>query len=171
MKKITLTGILLAMTVALAAFEHTLPPVPFFPPGAKLGLSNIVVMYGVFFCGRADAVFLAAGKAAFVFVIRGTVASLLSFCGGFLSVGIIILLVVIFGKKISYIAVSVAGALAHNIGQLAACAALLRTAGLIFYLPLLTVFGVFTGAATGLLLGFLCNALKKINLHKGSHEQ
>ena len=44
-KFVAFTGILAALAVVLSLLENLLPPVPGMPPGAKLGLSNIVSMY------------------------------------------------------------------------------------------------------------------------------
>ena len=45
---------------------------------------------------------------------------------------------------------SIIGAMAHNIGQMAAAVAVTRTVGLVVYLPVLLLGGIVTGAFTGL---------------------
>ena len=46
-KFVAFTGILAAVALVLSLLESLLPPIPGMPPGAKLGLSNIVSMYAV----------------------------------------------------------------------------------------------------------------------------
>lgn len=159
-KKIVFLGIMLAMIITLTALEHMLPPIPLLPPNVRLGLSNIVTMYCVFFVGRVSAVTLNVLKSLFVLLTRGIVAGVLSLCGGLLSILLIILLASVFREKISYAAVSVAGAIAHNIGQYAAVSVILA-APFVYYLPVLLVSGVVMGLLTGTMLRALLPVLRK----------
>ncbi|MDR1664989.1 MAG: Gx transporter family protein [Clostridiales bacterium] len=162
-KKITRLGVMLAMVIALSILENMLPPLPLLPPNVKPGLSNIITMYCVFFTGRTQALSLNVLKSFFVFLTRGPVAGLLSLCGGMLSVCVVILLVVIFKEKISYAAVSVLGACAHNLGQYAAVSAVMVSPGLwAYYLPALLISGVVMGTLTGALLKAALPVLGKV---------
>ena len=150
-RRLTLLAMLLAMGVVLTALEHMLPPLPLVPPNVRLGLSNIITMYTLFFLGRREAAVLAVLKAGFVLLMRGATAGLLSLCGGLLSVGAMMLPAALF-RDASYMLLSVFGAIAHNVGQILAASALLRTSSLFYTLPLLTAFGVLCGVLTGTLL-------------------
>ena len=55
----------------------------------------------------------------------------------------------------SCVGVSVAGALGHNVGQIATAMLLLETGGLIWYFPALCVSGVIAGICIGILGGIL----------------
>ena len=44
-KQIAVMGMLTALSSALSFLEWLLPPVPGLPPGVKLGLANVVVMF------------------------------------------------------------------------------------------------------------------------------
>lgn len=162
-KKVALHGLMLAVIVVLTTAEHTLPPLPFVPPGVKLGLSNIVTMYCVFFISRASAVTLNVLKSLFVLLTRGWLAGALSLCGGLMSVGAVLLLLLFWKDKASYAAVSVTGACAHNLGQYAAVSVLLRANYFTYYLPVLLVSGIIMGLVTGTLLKVVLPALRKID--------
>ena len=162
-KKVALHGLMLAVIVVLTTAEHMLPPLPFVPPGVKLGLSNIVTMYCVFFISRASAVTLNVLKALFVLLTRGWLAGVLSLCGGLLSVGAVLLLLLFWKDKASYAAVSATGACAHNLGQYAAVSVLLRANYFTYYLPILLVSGIIMGLVTGMLLKVVLPALRKID--------
>jgi heptaprenyl diphosphate synthase len=151
-KKIALLGLMLAVMLALVTLEQMLPPLPLLPPNVKLGLSNVITMYCVFFIGRAQALGLNALKSFFVFLTRGPMAGLLSFSGGMLSILVIILLVSLFKEKISYALTGVAGACSHNLGQYAVVSVILSTPYMVYYLPVLLIAGVATGLLTGTLL-------------------
>jgi heptaprenyl diphosphate synthase len=151
-KKTAFMGLMLAVILVLAMLEHMLPPLPLLPPNVRFGLSNIVTMYCVFFIGRPQAVTLNILKSFFVLLTRGPLAGLLSLSGGMLSILVIILLVWVFKEKISYAAISIAGACAHNLGQYAVVSLILDAPYLVYYLPVLLGAGVATGLVTGALL-------------------
>ena len=154
---------MLAIIAILSAIEHILlPPLPFLPPNMKLGLSNIIVMYCVFFVCKTQAAALNIAKSMFVLLMRGPFAAALSFCGGILSISIIILLIKIFKERVSYTAVSVTGAIAHNIGQFAAVSVIINSPYIIYYLPVLLISGVILGSITGLLLRIIMPAFNNI---------
>ncbi|MCL2772084.1 MAG: Gx transporter family protein [Oscillospiraceae bacterium] len=165
-KRVAFTGLMLAIIIVLSAVEQMLPPLPMLPPTMKLGLSNIITMYCVFFVSRTQAVMLNAAKSFFVLLTRGPIAAALSFCGGMVSIGVIIVLIVIFREKISYLAVSVFGAIAHNIGQFAAVSVILYSPNIgyyyLYYLPVLLVSGIIMGIITGTLLRVVMPAFNSI---------
>jgi len=161
-KRIVFLGIMLGIVIVLTAVEYMLPPLPLLPPHVRIGLSNIVTMYCVFFVNYRSAIMLNVLKSVFVLLTRGPIAGLLSLCGGMLSICVIILLVVLFRDKISYAAVSVAGACAHNLGQYAAVSFLLATPYLMYYVPVLMISGVAVGLVTGTLLRVTLPVLHKI---------
>ncbi len=164
-KRMVLTGLLFAVVLVLSVVENQLQiPVPV--PGVKLGLSNIVVMYSLFFVEKKEALLLAVLKSIFVFLTRGAVAALLSFCGGLLSVLGMILFLFLFKEKISYLMISILGAVFHNIGQIAAVSLLYTNLFLWAYAPVLLLSGVIAGAATSALLKVTLPALKKVGFSK-----
>ena len=166
-RHIAFLGLMLAVIFVLSAIESLLLTLPFLPPHTRPGLSNIVVMYCLFCIGYRQAIGLSAAKSLFVLLTRGPAAGLLSLCGGMLSISVIILLLMLFdGKgtkgKLSYAVVSVTGAIAHNIGQLAAVMILLATPMMVYFLPALIISGIIMGLLTGTLLKILMPALLRV---------
>lgn len=158
-KFIAITGIFAALALTLAFFENMLPPIPMLPPGAKLGLSNVVTMYVAGALGFLPALFITIIKAAFAGITRGTVAMLLSLSGGVLSTAAIYLCLKkrIFG----YMGIGISGALAHNLGQIIS-AYFITSKTIIWYAPWLIVFSVITGTLTGFLLKTIMPLFKNI---------
>ncbi|GHU71533.1 hypothetical protein AGMMS49992_05710 [Clostridia bacterium] len=154
-RRVAIDGMLFALAMALSAAEGILPiPAPM--PGIRLGLANIVVMYAVFFVGRWDALTLAMLKGLFALLTRGAVAGALSLAGSLLSVLIMIMLIAIFGKHISYFMLSVAGALAHNAGQLIVVKLIYASLAAAAFVPILTMSGIAAGFVTaGILRAFM----------------
>ena len=75
-QKIALLGVFGALALSLAFLENTLlPDLPLLPPGAKIGLSNIVtVLCGALF-GGGYAWYITLLKALFSFLTRGATAA------------------------------------------------------------------------------------------------
>lgn len=157
-KFVAFTGILAALAVVLSLLENLLPPVPGMPPGAKLGLSNIVSMYTAGCVGFFPAMAVALVKGLFAFLTRGITAGLMSTVGGLFSTLIVWLL-----KKLRFglLGASAAGALAHNAAQLM-IACLLTSSAVLYYAPILVLLGTASGILTGLVLGVLLPPLEKL---------
>ncbi|WP_069998788.1 Gx transporter family protein [Cellulosilyticum sp. I15G10I2] len=163
-KIMVLTALLFAVAIVLSIVENSLPPLIVTVPGVKLGLSNIAVMYALFFLGKNQALMIAVLKSFFVFITRGSIASLLSFSGGILSLVVMIILMIVFKDKISYLMISIFGSVFHNIGQFIAISFIFTSVYIWAYLPILLIAGVVAGIATATLLKFIFPAFKKLGL-------
>lgn len=162
-KRIALLGMLYAVAIVLSILEGWVVPLFGLPPGVKLGLSNVAVMYALFFIGWKEAYLLGVLKAFGVFITRGAVGAALSLAGGLLSITVMLLLAKLPQKwNISYFFIAVAGSLAHNLGQLGMVSLMLGTAFSFYYLPVLLLSGLVMGMLTGTSLRYLLPALKRI---------
>ena len=159
-------GVLGALALVLSAVESALPPLPMLPPGAKLGLSNIVTMYCVFFLGWRQAYTLAVLKGSFALLTRGFTAACMSTAGGLVSVTVMLLLILPKKLNLSYTLISVLGSLGHNFGQLLMASVIMKSGFVIYYLPIMAVSGVGMGVATGVLLRVMLPYMNKLQLVK-----
>ena len=157
-----LTSLIFATALVLSIIENTLPPLPIAVPGVKFGLSNIAVMYALFFLGKKQAYAIAILKAFFVFITRGAIAAALSLCGGILSLTVMVLLLLFFKERITYFILSIFGAVFHNVGQFIVILILYTGMNIWAYLPLLLISGVIAGMVTSTLLKFILPALKRL---------
>lgn len=160
---LTISAIFLALTLALSYLEHLIPALPFMPPGVKLGLSNIIVMYCLLVQGSPSALLIAFLKSGFVFLTRGTIAGTLSLLGGGSSVLVMFLLSRIKKPRLSVLTLSLMGAVFHNLGQLLGVM-LLISRYISVYLPVLIASGTLMGLITGSILRIVMPALKKLSL-------
>lgn len=157
--KAALLGLLAALALCLSFLENLIPPLPLLPPGAKLGLSNLVSMYAAGSLGLPAALFLAAIKGGFAFLTRGVTAGCMSLSGGLLSSFVMWFL--LKKTKISLLLLGVCGALAHNLAQL--CVAwFLTSSAVAFYAPFLLLFGLGAGILTGLVLKLTLPVLARL---------
>jgi len=147
-REITRMSLMLSAILALGAVEQMFVPLPL---NMRFGLSNAVTMYALFFIGRKPAFTLAALKSLFALLMRGPVAGALSLGGGMFSLCVIALLAAVW-RNASYFVLSVSGAAAHNVAQIAVASWLVSTNLMPVYLPILTVMGVAAGSLTAVLL-------------------
>ncbi len=161
-KRLTRSAFLLALIMVLSFLESMLPPVVSFAPGIRLGLGNIVTMYALFTIDKKTAFLLNILKSVFVFITRGATAAALSLTGGILSLIVIIVLSMLLKERVSYLSLSILGAVFHNIGQLAAISVLMNNKAAFFYLPVLIVAGTVMGSITGTVLNVVMPRLDRI---------
>lgn len=161
-KRICFMGLMFATAVVLSYLEGIVT-VPGLPPGVKLGLSNIVTMYCVFFLGAPSAYIMAALKALSVLLMRGPTGALLSFLGGGVSVTVMLLLTRIFKGGLSYMVISIFGAVGHNMGQLLGSSLLTGSTLTLYYFPILILSGIGMGVVTGLVLKTLLPAVERLD--------
>ena len=153
-------SILLSIMFAVSSLERLLPPLPFMPPGARIGLANVVVMYTVFFIGPGEAFILNFLKSALISLSRSPIAGSFSLAGGMLSCCVIVILVKLFGNRVSVILISITGAIAHNLGQLAVFSVMIGLPVALYYLPFLLVAGIVMGIVTGITLNVILPVIK-----------
>jgi len=165
-RRVALLGMLFAVSVVLSIVEGLLP-IPMPAPGVKMGLGNIAVMYALLFLGLPDALGLAVLKGLFALVTRGAIAGLLSMAGSVLSVLVMAGLGKLSRGKASVFLLSVAGALGHNAGQLAAVTLVYPSLGVLGYAPVLAVSGAAAGFITALVLRAFLPMAKRLGFKAG----
>jgi heptaprenyl diphosphate synthase len=163
-RKIATLALMLSMILALSLIESMLPPLPF---NMRFGLSNIVTMYALFFMGKRPAFTLAVLKSAFVLLMRGPIAALLSLSGGVFSLLMIAALAALWPSS-SYFLLSISGAITHNLAQLAAASLLVSTNLLIVYLPVMIAAGIPAGSLTAILLRAVMPLFKSSSFERSS---
>lgn len=154
-QRAALLGVLCALAAALSFLEGLLPALPI--PGAKLGLSNIVTMFALSEMGLPAALAVTLAKALFA-LFRGGSAFLMSLSGGVLSTLVMAGPLRLWHSRMSFVGIGVAGATAHNAGQLFVAMALLSPS-LFYYAPWLLLMAIAAGTVTGLVLNAVMPAI------------
>ena len=141
------------MLTALAmifSYVEALIPLSFGVPGIKLGLANLVVLTGLYRMRKGEILTVSVARILLVGFLFGNGMSILySLSGGLLSFLVMLLLIKAGGFSVT--GVSIAGGVSHNIGQILVAAAVLKSVRLFYYLPVLIVAGIVTGALMGIL--------------------
>ena len=160
-KKLCFMAVLTAIALTIFMLESQIPaPVPV--PGVKLGLANVITLTAMLILGRREAGAVLAVRIVMGAAFAGSPAALIySAAGGVLAYIVMCLLVGRFPEKLIWV-VSAAAAVAHNAGQLMACALIVKTPGLLYYAPVLAASGIITGVFTGVAAMYLVRAVRKI---------
>lgn len=159
-KKLVFMALLTAMALGIFMLEAQLPsllPIP----GVKLGLANIVTLAAMLLMGKKE-----AGTVLLLRVIMGSMFAgspstlIFSAAGGLLAYLSMCLSLPAWKNRLWL--TGALSAVAHNLGQLLAGAAVLGTWGIFAYAPVLLVSGLATGLFTGFASKYLTEALMKM---------
>lgn len=165
---LVLTAMLITMATALHVVEGFLPPLPV--AGAKLGLANIITVAALVLLGPRLALSVSVTRSvlAALIGIGFGVGFVMSMSGALLSWAVMALLWHFWPQGFSLVGLSVAGAVGHNIAQLAVASYVLSHIGTMALLPWLLGLALPTGAMVGLAAGFLVAAVRKTSFARGA---
>jgi heptaprenyl diphosphate synthase component I len=148
-KKVSLYGILVSLAF-IASYIEVLIPFNFHIPGMKLGLANIAVLIALYTGGTKAGITVSIIRIILVGLTFGNpYSAIYGLSGGVLSLVVMILL-----KRTDFFGmtgVSMAGGVAHNIGQLLCAMILLKLPAVFTYLSYLILVGTVTGALIGII--------------------
>jgi heptaprenyl diphosphate synthase len=118
-----------------------------------MGLANVITMIALVRLGGREAFCVLILRIVLGSIFAGQIMSFMYSLAG----GVMCFLIMWTAVKLinQLWVVSVLGALAHNIGQIAVAVLVTRTWQIVGYLPILAISGVVTGAFTGLSAGFV----------------
>lgn len=165
---------MIALAFILSYIESLLPSFTGVP-GVKAGLANIVTMVALYSLGWQYAVIISLVRVVLSgLIFTGMSAMLYSLAGAVLSLLVMLLLYRIRSSSgpgrnsgsghssdsriFSLPAVSVAGGVAHNIGQILVAWAVLGSA-VLYYLPVLIISGLIAGIVTGIIAALVCRSV------------
>lgn len=155
---------LVAQASVLHFIEGLLPnPIPV--PGVRLGLANIITLLALVMFGFRTAMQISILRTVLGAMLSGAlfgVGFFMSFTGA-LAATCMMALLLRACSGLSLVGVSIAGAIAHNMGQLAMAALILNFPGIFYYLPVMMLSSIPTGIIIGLLLIELVKYIKANN--------
>ena len=152
-RKAALYGMLTALALLMSYVEAQVPAF-FAVPGMKLGLVNIVVLAALYLLGAQAALVISLLRVFLAAAMFGNGMSLYFSAAGALLSGLVMILLKL---KFHRVTVSIAGGIAHNIGQILVAMIVMETGMVAWYLVVLW----FSGLASGALIGILGNELVK----------
>ncbi|HIW20451.1 MAG TPA: Gx transporter family protein [Candidatus Dorea intestinavium] len=159
-KKVAEFGIFLSLALILSYVE-SLIPFNFGIPGIKLGLANLVIVIFLYRASFKEALMLSILRVLVAGFMFGNMMMILySLSGAVLS------LLVMYGlkrlDKNSIIGISMAGGVAHNMGQLLVAVLVVETLQITYYAPVLLIAGLVTGLLIGSVATEVIKRIKNI---------
>ncbi len=150
-------GVFTALAL-IFSYVETLIPIQLGIPGVKLGLANLIIVIALYKISLKETYLLSVTRVVLSgFMFGNMFAILYSLAGGLLSLTVMAILKKAGG--FSVMGVSIAGGVAHNIGQLIVAMIVIETFSVAYYIPVLLI----AGLITGMLIGIAANeTLKRI---------
>lgn len=163
---IALMAMLITISLMLSYVESFIPAIPI--PGAKIGLPNVVTLLAICVLGFWDALTITLVRTTIsAFLFSSVVSLAYSISGGVLSLIVMFILYKLFKDKISLQAISIIGAIVHNLAQLCVAILILETISIAALLPWLIIIAIPAGIVVGMaakhLLGYF-NSTTALNL-------
>ena len=162
-KRITLLALFTSVALLLSYVEMLIGPLFTGVPGIKMGLPNIAIILVLYRTGTKEAIAVSFIRIVISSILFGNITMFwYSVAGAALSLAVMILLKRI--DSFSSLGVSVAGALAHNIGQILVAMLLMQTTQIGYYMIVLSITGTVSGIFVGLLGGFVIKRISKFEI-------
>lgn len=159
--KMVFLSLLVSIGLALSVLESAIP-LPITIPGAKLGLSNMVILITLVLFGFKEGLIVGVLKSLVFVLVTGSISSLFySLSGAILSCFAMYFVYKFFSKIFSLIGVSIFGAVAHNIAQVTVAVLMMNNVRIYSYLPILLLMSLFTGYFVGLSSIYISSNLEK----------
>lgn len=160
-------SLLTAAALILSIIEGMIP-LPYIAPGAKLGLSNVVILTVVVVFGFKDALLVVIIRSILLMLIAtNPITFIYSIVSGIVSTIVMSIGCKHLSNMFSLIGISVLGAMAHNATQITVAAILFSTVNLYYYLPVLSLVSIFTGCFVGYTSIFITDNLERTLLKLG----
>lgn len=162
-QRLVYIALLAAQAVIISILERAIP-FPFaFAPGAKLGLANIITCMALYTLSVKDVTKVVIIRLTLAALLGGNLSSFMySASGAILSLLGMIAVKQLGPNRISLIGISVTGAIMHNVGQLMTASWIAQTWTVMLYLPILSVIGILSGIAIGIVANYLLTHVEKL---------
>ena len=161
LERLIFIAILVSLTVVLSYVDRQIS-FGLSHLGARIGLANIVILVGVYYLSVKESFILVTMKAILSGLLLGNyMAFFIGLSGSYFSYFAMLVLIRLGKDKFSFVGISIAGSIMHNIGQIVVLTLFYSvgiTGALIWLIPL--------GIATGVVVGTIFTALKRY-LDKG----
>ena len=157
-KKLCYLALTITFALILSFIESRIPAFVSIP-GIKVGLANIAVIFTLYKFGIKEAITVSVIRVILVSLLFGSPVSLIySISGAVLSLASMVLLQKFTPLK--EVAISLTGAIMHNVGQIIAASFMLSTNVVVYYLPFLILSGSIAGIAVGTISALLIQRIK-----------
>lgn len=165
LKKIATLGVLASLAMVLSFVETLLPPIYAAVPGIKIGLANIVSVFLLYKFSVKDTAIVTLIRVLTIAMLFGNIMTLsYSLAGAVLSITVMALLKKT--KLFSTVGVSIAGGVAHNLGQIIVAIFITSTIEIGYYMIFLCISGVLSGTLIGIVGALVLKYTKNLKIQR-----
>ena len=153
-------GLLIALAFVFSYIE-SLIPFSVGIPGVKLGLGNLVSIITLYTLGWQAAAAVSLVRVILTGFTFGSMSMMMYGLAG-AALSLLVMILSRHSDLFGITGVSIAGGVAHNIGQIAVAAMVLESGAIFYYLPVLLLSGSIAGAVIGFLGGLIVKRLQGV---------
>ena len=158
-RSVAFCGMFTAVAIVMGYIESFIV-IPGLLPGMKLGLANCVILFVLMGYGLGSAALVSLVRIIAVNSLFGNMtAAVFSLVGAALSILVMSLLKK--SGRFSMVGISLAGGVAHNLGQVLVTMIIFENVGMFCYFPALIVTGIAAGVFVGILAGLVYAKVQK----------
>ena len=158
-RSVAFCGMFTAVAIVMGYIESFIV-IPGLLPGMKLGLANCVILFVLMGYGLGSAALVSLVRIIAVNSLFGNMtAAVFSLVGAALSILVMSLLKK--SGRFSMVGISLAGGVAHNLGQVLVAMVIFENVGMFYYFPALIVTGIAAGVFVGILSGIVYAKVQK----------
>ncbi len=148
-KRVAFLGLAVSLALILSYVESLLPPLWAAVPGIKMGLPNIAIIFLLYRFSWREAAAVSLVRVVLASMLFGTpMTAVYSLAGA--SVSLVLMALLQRADRFSVVGVSVAGGVAHNLGQILTAMVILQTEQIGYYMLVLAFTGIAAGVCVGL---------------------
>ena len=163
---------LAAQAVIIGLIENFIPSPFVFAPGAKLGMANLITIIAIFTLPVKYSFQVLSIRLLLTALLGGNLSTFIySAVGGYLSYFLMLVIQRLGPKRVSIVGISVMGGMAHNFGQLLVAAFMAKSFSVLNYLPILSLSGILSGFAVGMIGNFLLESVSSLRLYHQEYIQ
>lgn len=150
--KVSVLSMFTAVAIILSYIESFIPVIGI--PGVRLGLANIAIVLLIYYMGVKEALLVNIVRILIIGVLFGNMFTIIYSIAG-AAFSMIAMVILKKTGKMHIQSVSIAGGIAHNIGQLIIAAFTVTAYGVIYYAPVLMASGIVTGMFNGIIANII----------------
>lgn len=153
--RVALLTALALIIYVIESYVVIFPPLPFF----RLGLSNVVIMFTLIWCGWIEAFGVLVIRNVLGAIFAGNVQMLMYSMPASVIALLFLILTLPLLKRVSLTALSVVSSIVHNFVQLSVFCIVSKSVAPLAYFPYLGALGAVAGAITGLIVFYTVKSL------------
>ena len=152
-------AITVSLAMVLSYVDRIITSLAPLPPGIKLGLANVAVVFALYKLGVKEGAIISIIRVILTSILFGSAVSFWYALAG-ATVSLVLMILLKECTPLSCVTVSTVGGISHNVAQICVASILFDTNLLIYYLPFLLVAGVVAGIVIGTASALLVNRIK-----------